>query len=457
MKSFKVFFKVGAAVLMLALFQPVSSQALLDSLSQDDHEIVSSIAPYTPEMRAAILNVSQYPQALVKLERVQARTSQSFQDLIAAYPREEQEKFYQASRFPGLVDKLVDLGAQHESRAQALVKDYPEGAQQPMLDVYKDHFGDITKINDIYKSSQKTMDDLIAAYPPQVKADFNKVVANPDVMSLLTDNINLTVSLGEDYKANPQGVEQYLDSLHVQIDQQNAKDLADYKQAIESDPKLQKEVKKAADDYARQNDQSGTNPAVMNNNYYGSAPYPYWFGYPYWYSSPIWYPSPLYYQTGFYYGLGGSMVIVGLPSFYYANWFFGRGYRHYPLLYRHYNTYYNLHRVNIIHENVYRGFNTAARNHFNPAYRTRLRDNSRVVRHAARPAAGSAHLANGRSRPAGTVRNLHQPVGTGGFNNNHFSHYNANSFHSMGWQHLNAGGMHGGGMAMHGGGMRGRR
>src|SRR5262249_29132527 len=159
--------------------------------------------------------------------------------------------------------------------------------------------------------------------------------------------------------------EQYLDSLHTQIDQQNTKDLADYKQAIESDPKLQTEMKNAADDYAKQYDQSGSNPAAMNSNYYGSAPYPYWFGYPYWYGSPMWYPSPLYYQTGFYYGAGGGMVVVGLPSFYYANWFFARGYRHYPMLYRHYNTYYNLHRVGIAH--TYRGFNTAARYHFSPA------------------------------------------------------------------------------------------
>ena len=117
------------------------------------------------------------------------------------------------------ISELQQGMAKGEYTAKSLVKAYPEGVQQPALDVYRDHFGDLAKINGFYQSSQNAMDDITAHYAPQVRADFNKVVANPDVMSLLTDNINLTVSLGEDYRANPAHVEQYLDSLHTQIDQ----------------------------------------------------------------------------------------------------------------------------------------------------------------------------------------------------------------------------------------------
>jgi hypothetical protein len=88
--------------LSLMILPASFAQGLIDSLSQDESKIVSAIAPYTAEMRAAILDVSQYPQVLVKLERTQGRTSQSFQDLISSYPREEQEKFYQATRYPEL-------------------------------------------------------------------------------------------------------------------------------------------------------------------------------------------------------------------------------------------------------------------------------------------------------------------------------------------------------------------
>ena len=422
------------AGVILVMFQSSFAQELMDSLSQDENKIISSIAPYAADMRTAILNVSEYPQVLVKLERTQARTSQSFQDLISSYPRTEQEKFYEVVRFPELTKQLVDHGKQNTEEAKALIKDYPEGAQQPILDIYRDHFDDLARINSIYQSSQNTLEKITATYPSALQEDFKKVIASPDVMNLLTDNIDLTVSLGESYKADPNGVTQYLDSLNGQLAEQNTKDLDVYKHAVETDPKLQAEMKSAADEFAAQYDQQDTNPAYLNNNYYGSAPYPYWFGYPYWYGSPLWYPMPFYYHTGFYLGLNGGLIVTGLPSFAYTNWFFGHGYySRYPMLYHHYNTYYNVHRNNIANVNVYRGFNGAVRNHFSPAYRS----------------GGST----GRNRSFhGGTRSVENR--TGNFNtrsnqlnikpgNNSFNHFNANSFHSMGWQHMHTSSLRG--------------
>src|SRR5689334_6480406 len=138
------------------------AQGMVDSLSQDESQIISAIAPYSSAMRAAILDVAQYPQVLVKLERVQSRTSQSFQDLIAAYPREEQEKFYQVIRFPELTNTLTSGNRKSADEVKALLKDYPENIQQQILAVYQDHFNDLVKINDIYQTSQATVDKLTA-------------------------------------------------------------------------------------------------------------------------------------------------------------------------------------------------------------------------------------------------------------------------------------------------------
>ena len=84
------------------------SQSYQDSLRKDDDDIIASIAPYSSDVRDAILNISQYSQNIVKIERIQARTSQSFQDMVAAYPREEQEKYYELARYPELIHQLVD-------------------------------------------------------------------------------------------------------------------------------------------------------------------------------------------------------------------------------------------------------------------------------------------------------------------------------------------------------------
>ena len=75
-------------------------QDFQDSIRQDEREIITAIAAYAPDVRQSILNVSQYTPTLIKLQRVQARTSQSFQDLISGQAKDVQEKFYEASRHP---------------------------------------------------------------------------------------------------------------------------------------------------------------------------------------------------------------------------------------------------------------------------------------------------------------------------------------------------------------------
>jgi hypothetical protein len=446
--------KLMLTCLFMAATSVLFAQGMVDSLSQDEGQIISAIAPYSGVMRAPILDVAQYPQVLVKLERVQSRTSQSFQDLIAGYPREEQEKFYQVIRFPELTSALISGNRKSVDEVSALVKDYPENIQQQIIAVYRDHFNDLVKINDIYQSAQVTMDKLTAKYPVEVQEDFKKVIETPDVMNLLTDHIDLTVSLGESYKNNPGAVTQQLDDLNKQLTDQDSKDLREYKDAVASDPKLQTEMKQAASEFAQQYDQDDTNPAYVANNSYDNYPYPYWYGYPYWYTSPMWYPTPFYYQTGFYYGPGGGLVVVGLPSRFYANWFFGSGYRRYPGLYNHYNAYYNVHRTDIIRRNVFRGFNHAAYSHFSGARSAvtngRNRSTAPVVSHqnsrVVSPARSNSHVSQMNVRP-------------GNFNVRGYDHFNASSFHSSGWQGVGGGGsFHGGGGGFHGGGgMHGRR
>jgi hypothetical protein len=426
------FKKLALSCIIMIVAGASFAQGLLDSLSQDDSKIISSIAPYATDMRSAILDVSQYPQALVKLERTQARTSQSFQDLIERYRREEQEKFYQAARFPELTDKLVSGGRKSADDVKSLLKDYPENIQQQITALYNEHFEALVKMNDIYQSSQKALEKITARYPALVQDHFKKVVANPDVMNLLTDNIDLTVSLGEAYKNDPTAITGQLDDMNKQLTAQNEKDLNDYKAAVDKDPALQAEMKKAADEFAKQYDQGNTNPTYVTNNYYDNYPYTYWYGYPYWYTSAMWYPTPFYYQTGFYYGPGGRLVIAGLPSPFYANWFFGFGYSRYPSLYRHYNTYYNLHRTEIINRNIYHGFNGAARNHFLTVNRSTAAHRGTLVRHSEgiSPGRYNSHISQMNVKP-------------GNFNNNGFDHYHATNFHSAGWQHIHTGGFRG--------------
>ncbi|HMI65545.1 MAG TPA: hypothetical protein VK517_05890 [Cyclobacteriaceae bacterium] len=358
-----IFNKLLFVVPGLSFCLSLQGQGLQDSLKRDEDDIVSSIAPYPADVREAILDISQYPQVLVKIERLQARTSQSFQDLIAAYPREVQENFYDLSRYPDLVSQLAS-SRKSADEVRSILSAYPQEVGVSVRDLYPSHLAELESMNRSYQQSQEALQATIRPLPEQAQADFNKVIGMPDVMNLLTDRIDLTVSLGEAYKSNPQAVRQNLASLNGQISEQNAKDLDDYKKQVASDPQLQEEMKKSSQDFANNYAETDDDSPTVVNNYYNSNPYPYWFGYPFWYPSPIWFPQPLYYHTGFYLGAGGNMVIVGLPSYAYSNWFFNSGYRTYPRIYQRYNAYYDVHRNYRTNINVYRGYNSAVHEHF---------------------------------------------------------------------------------------------
>ena len=353
---------------LIGFIQPALGQSDTDTPAKGDRDIVSSIATYPTDLRSAVLDVAQYPQVLVKLERIQARSSQSFQDLISGYPREEQEKFYELSRFPDRLNLLVRDGKKSTEEVKPLLEDLPKETQASILDVYNNHFNDLTKIHSIYQSSEEALQKTISDYPQHVQGDFQKVISKPEVMNLLTENIDLTASLGEDYKSNPNGVIEQLDSLN----NQQRKDFADYKKEVENNPEMQQELRSSADRFSSsyaQNDSpvdayldnqpaNYSNSAPNVNNYYSYNPYPYWFSYPYWYTTPIWYPVPYYYNTGFYYGRGGRMVIWGFPSYAYSNWFFNFGYRHYPHLYSRYNGYYHGYYGSVGRGGGYRGYHS---------------------------------------------------------------------------------------------------
>ena len=447
------------------------SQSYQDSLKKDDDDIIASIAPYSSDIRQAILNVSQYPQMIVKIERIQARTSQSFQDMVAAYPREEQEKYYELARYPDLIHQLVTGPPKTIEQVKPLLENYPKETAEAVNGLFPMHLADLQAMDKTYQKSQGALDKITGELPNDAQTDFKKIIGMPEVMNLLTERIDLVVSLGEAYKNDPQGTKQKLDEQSAEISAQNQKDLDDYKKQVESDPQMQDEMKKSAqefaDNYSANGEDLGPSDAVLNqnqpqptviNNYYGydynPNPYPYWFGYPYWYDYPMWYPRPLYYQTGFYIGVGGSLVVVGLPSRTYSGWFFNYGYRRYPHYYNYCNTFYSAHRTYVNHTNVYRGFHSSVNRHFSSVNRSQ-NVNHNVYRN--NNVSGNTNhnrtaTTKGNVTPNHNANSFRSSINTNSFNRQSFSNFHATQFHQQSWSGVRGGG--GGGHVSGGGGGR---
>lgn len=160
------------------------------------------------------------------------------------------------------------------------------------------------------------------------------------------------------------------------------------------------------------------------------------------------------------------MIVVGLPSRAYSSWFFGSGYRRYPLLYSHYNNYYNFHRGG--YGNVYRGFNYSAREHFNPGYRGASgRGYASQGRTVNRTVNNNVNVNRNTTVNRNTnVRTNQMHVSPANVNNRGMQQFHASTYHSMGWQNVggtshssgsfrSSGGGGGGGRSGGGGGRSG--
>jgi len=405
---------------------------------ETDQGIDASIAPYNADVRESILKVSQYPQILSQLQTNQSQTVESFHNIISGYDRKKQAWFYTITRYPELMHTLATLPDKTDKEAvYKLLPNQDADLKEAAWELYNSKKKDLVKVDNVYIAAKQDFDKTIQGLSAPDQAAFQKLYNMPDVLTLLTNNIDLTTRLGEHYKANPTALDSRLSAIHDSLIVQDQYENAAYKQQMADDPKAQDELSQAAKDYAKDNgyDVPAQQYDEADNESYYANPYSYWFGYPEWYSDPLWYPGSFWYDTGLYFGVGG-FGIWGMPGYGFSNWFFGGGhYNRYPNLYRQFGNYYR----NNITENramgsANRGFMGVANAHFN---------------------ANGGHQLNRQSSPPRYSHVNQQAARTnrGNANRVHANTYHAQSWGSMGGR-SNAVRSSGGGGGSRGGGGR---
>ncbi|HCW07206.1 MAG TPA: hypothetical protein DGG95_07565, partial [Cytophagales bacterium] len=316
-----------------------------------------AIAPFDAYVRSNILLASEYPHILQQLKNSQTQTAESFQKMISRFRKKKQEWFYTITRYPDLMHKLATLPSkQTEEDIYKLLPHQDPDLKEAAWRLYKSEKKNLIKLDNVRISANKEFEKSISHLNGRAREAFNQLQTKPDVLTLLTNNIELTARLGEHYKNNPSEVTNQLASLHDKLELQNERDAAAFKKQLESDPKAMQELRQASNAY-------GAN-SYYNNPYY--YPYSYWFGYPYWYSYPMWYPGMFWYSPGFYFGVGG---LYGLPSYGFTFWFYNGGYyTRYPNLYRQFGVYYqnNITRVSTTVTTANRGFMNVATSYYRP-------------------------------------------------------------------------------------------
>jgi hypothetical protein len=326
------------ALLMLSLPSFVfaqSDKALLQELSEENKKSIEALVLYPEDVRLAILETTKYPEILVKMQNLKAKTGAAFRTLIEDYPREEQTVFYDLTRYPGLIENIVRNRGDNRAVRDAL-EILPENQRDKAFRVVDWNMSVISKINDLNQTASRTFDALFAPYNATAQQAFRQLLDLPEVIDILNEDLRFTVMVGDLYKDDPAWVIRQMDSLNLVVARNQAQELEEWKNNISNNPDARAELQSAAQEYSTEygyDDAYYNYPPdrqVVEHHYYYHH-YPYWYGYPWWDPYPRWRPYPYWWDWGcnFY---GPSVVIVYMPSYHFMHWYFRRPHHHY-----HYN------------------------------------------------------------------------------------------------------------------------
>jgi hypothetical protein len=336
-----------ALTLFVSVFLGASSGFALDrgfdpkSFGDEDVQTVEEMAAFPSAARRAALIVAGYPEELMEIQKIQQKSANDFAALLDSYPRETQERVWNLVRYRGLAKDLGRGGRKSKKDLERIAEQYPSEDRDAIVEEGRDRYPLWVQIYaldlEVEQSFYATLSPL-PTEPTDVQAAFDELTKNPDLASLLIDNMHLTTVLGAAYRDDPAGVEAHLDARHYEVIARRNQQEREWAEEV-ADPEAAEELAFAARTFAEEYEYEIEEPTttVHVTHYVNVRPYPYWFGYPYWYDVAYWYPRPVWGHVGFYFGYGSGYVSVGLPSPLFLGWY------HYSYQPRHYAGYYNHH------------------------------------------------------------------------------------------------------------------
>ncbi|MCB0629244.1 MAG: hypothetical protein R2824_02710 [Saprospiraceae bacterium] len=354
MKNTHVLSLIFAALLISTslLLKAQTDEALFTDWQEEDKAAIEALVVYPEATRLAILETARYPELLIRLESMQAETSNSFQELIASLQRDDQTMIYDLTRYPGLISRLALAKDTGQPDLKVILEDYPEVIHKRAGQAFERYGALLMEIDQLDQLADQQFRELIKPYPEATRDAMHVLVNMPEVLQLMTENIRMTILVGDLYRKDPDHLLRQMDSLQQVVAEANAKELDNWRESVEDEPEVVNDLKAAgeafAEEYGYDDSYYEYYEADRNEKYvveqYFYYNYPYWFGYPSWYFYPRWRPYPYWYESGFYVVLDGHIVIQSLPTYYFTSWYFHWPQHHYyyPYLSREFvrHTYY---------------------------------------------------------------------------------------------------------------------
>ncbi len=299
---------------------------MLRDMLKEDRSTADALVLYPDDVRNAIFRVSMYPELLAKVAAIQQKSNAAFGKSISSLPLQAKKDIWAIVRFPGLVKKLIDCG-QAEEKVQKLAVEYEAPVREAILraGTGKTESEVLMKIEVLDRSVQEALQIVEKKYPIEIQESLETLIQVPDTLSLLSENMPLTVLVGEVYKQDPAFAEQRASEVGQEVRLKNIHGIEDWKKQLEVTPQAFRELEKAVRVLAAER---GYDPARVltavseQETAMEIRPYPYWYGYPKWHPESYWYPYRYWHYCGFFYSTDGNIVVIGTPSAEYLRWHF---------------------------------------------------------------------------------------------------------------------------------------
>src|SRR5258708_11110955 len=113
--------------------------------------------------------------------------------MIGRFRQKKQEWFYALTRYPDLVHKLASLPSkQTQSAVYKLLPNQDPDLQEAAWKLYKNEKKNLAKLDNIRITANQEFEKSIAHLNTPAREAFHKLETMPDVLTLLTNNIDLT-------------------------------------------------------------------------------------------------------------------------------------------------------------------------------------------------------------------------------------------------------------------------
>lgn len=256
-------------LLSLCVVLPTSSAALRAEDARDGSSggvVLEAIAQRGVVVREAALVASQYPDLLVRIDRIQLRSAMAFEIRLDRLEPAQQEQLWELVAVPGVLEEIVEGGAKDQSSLAAIADRAEPPVRAAIEELGGQHFELLQEVLAIREAAEVAFAEEFEGRPVAVGDSFEILLQDAPLLSLLARRPSEVVELGRAVAFDPDPVRAQLEELA----------LGGRVEATDESPAASAEGEAAVEI------PSSTRVVIREDVYFSPrfVGYPYWFGMP---------------------------------------------------------------------------------------------------------------------------------------------------------------------------------